>query len=70
MRDRTETPAVLRSVDLDWDTPSETALRIARIARIIRVSFRQVYRTRTGYILFWLNIALWGMFLISKTFGV
>lgn len=59
-----------RAVDLDWDTPTETAIRIARIARIFRVTFRQVFRTRAGYVLFWLNIALWGLFAATRILNI
>ena len=70
MRARTQTPSVYRAVDLDWDTPSETAIRIARLARILRVAFRQVYRTRTGYVLFWLNVSLWGLFAATRILDI
>ena len=59
-----------RAIDLDWDTPTPLARRCARLARIIRVAFRQVYRTSYGYVLFWLIVALWGLYAATRIFGI
>ena len=44
--------------------------RAKRIVRIFRVAFRQLYRTRAGYLLVWANIALWGLYAATRTLNI
>ena len=44
--------------------------RAKRLARIVGVAFRQLYRTKTGYVLVWANIVLWGLYAATRVFGI
>lgn len=44
--------------------------RAKRLARIFRVALRQLYRTRFGYIVIWLNAVLWGLYAATLILGI
>ena len=44
--------------------------RAKRIARIVGVTFRQLYRTNTGYILIWTSVWLWGLYAATRILGI
>ena len=53
-----------------WADPPPGYARAKRLARIFRVAFRQVYRTRYGRILFWTNVWLWGLCAATRILNI
>lgn len=65
-----------RAIDLDWEPPARASLSTSAAARfgrwafsrseIVGRAFRDLYRSRGGFMLVWANVILWTIYAIIK----